>query len=49
MHPLNILMLELSTNCPLIQLIPSINYSVWKNTAVPCTPKFSKCPRMPYI
>ena len=35
-----------STNCPLIQLIPSINYCLKKNTAVPCTPKFSKLPRM---
>jgi len=39
-----------STNCLLIQLIPSINYSVWKkkHTAVPCTPKFSKFPRMSF-
>jgi len=37
-----------STNCPLIQLVPSINYSVRKNTAVLYTPKFIKFHRMSY-
>jgi len=44
-HPLNALTLEAPTTL-LVQLIPSVNYSVWKNTAVPCAPKFSKFPRM---
>jgi len=32
-----------SINCPLIQLIPSIDYSIREKllTAVPCTPKFN--------
>jgi len=37
-----------STNCPLIQLIPSDDYSIGEKilTAVLFTPKFSKFPRM---
>ena len=40
-----------SANCPLIQLIPSINTLLEKKilTAVPCTPKFSKFPRIASI
>jgi len=32
-----------STNCPLIQLIPSVDYSISEKilTAVPCTTKFN--------
>ena len=37
-----------STNCPLIQLVPSDDYSIGEKilTAVPCTPKFSKFPSL---
>jgi len=40
-----------SANCPLIQLILSIDFSIREKilTAVPCTPKFSKFPRMASI
>jgi len=32
-----------STNCPLIQLVPSVDYSIREEilTAIPCTPKFN--------